>query len=342
MDARTQDILERLTVALEKEAEDDTPAPTVCEATEAYLLQLEALGRADSTMKSYRQRLGLFVDDFGSSAVDAVTRRMVHEWIADMRRQSKRWEEHPKRPAESGSLSPATIAGRVQALKAFFRWCMDEGFLEESPAAPLRQPPYEPRETKAMEAADLRAMIGVARRRARRGQPRDLAILLFLADTGCRVGEIVSLRLAGVDLAAFEAEVDGKTGLGLVDFTETTAEALAAWLKIRPQLDHDYVFTSLGSNYGQPIGAGTVYQLLKRMAKKADVDGRYNPHSIRHLVGQRFTDRGNLELARKKLRHSSIETTARYYANQDRARLKKATDDLSLTRDGENAKGKDQ
>ena len=40
------------------------------------------------------------------------------------------------------------------------------------------------------------------------GPNRRLALLLF--DTGCRLGEIVSLRLAAVDLAAAVATVLGK------------------------------------------------------------------------------------------------------------------------------------
>jgi integrase len=68
-----------------------------------------------------------------------------------------------------------------------------------------------------------------------------------------------------------------------------------------------------------------IHRVFKRLGEAAGVKGRYNPHALRHLVGQRFTDEGNLELARQKLNHSSIHVTAMFYAHQDRERVQKAT-----------------
>ena len=183
-----------------------------------------------------------------------------------------------------------------------------------------------------MALEDLQCILEEAERRAADGQPRDLALVAFVADTGCRRGEAASLRIVNLDLENGEALVDGKTDERLVDFGDRTAKALRAWLDVRPEVDHDYVFVSFsnGPSNDDPLGVGGIYQVFKRLARAAGVTGRFNPHAVRHLVGQQFTDKSNLELARQKLGHRDIATTADFYANQDRERVKRASQRLSL------------
>jgi integrase len=150
-------------------------------------------------------------------------------------------------------------------------------------------------------------------------------MLLFTVDTGCRAGEVAGLRIGDLNLKRCEARVDGKTGPRMVDFTQETAKALDNWLKQHPAPQQGFVFVGLRTpNNGNCISQGTIYQVFRRLARDGGVDGRFNPHSIRHLVGQVWADHVNLELVRQKLGHRDISTTA-VYANQDRARVKRAT-----------------
>lgn len=121
--------------------------------------------------------------------------------------------------------------------------------------------------------------------------------------------------------------MDGKRGKRVVDFTEATAAAMRDWLSARPRVDDDHVFLS---RTGKPLTSSGLYQIFKRLAESAGVTGRYNPQSVRHLVGQLFVDQANLELARAKLDHSTVVTTSRFYAHQDRERVKAATRRLSI------------
>jgi integrase len=173
-------------------------------------------------------------------------------------------------------------------------------------------------------------MVAAAGARAKSGQARDLAMLLFTIDTGCRAGEVAGLRKECLNLERFEALVDGKTGPRMVDFTHKTAKVLRQWLSQHPAPQSDYVFVGLHTpNKGNPIAHGTLYQVFRRLAKEAGVKGRFNPHSIRHLVGQVWADHTNLELVRQKLGHRDISTTA-IYANQDRTRVKQFTEAIRI------------
>ena len=306
---------------------------TLNDAMGAFLLALEAQGRSMETIETYRIRLASFVELYGDWKLKAVGPAEVDSWVVAQRRQKLRYENHPTRPTLNSGISKATIAGRVQSIKSFFRWCHLRGHLPESPAAHLKQERYDPSaESRAMAPADFAAMLSIARSRAKKGNPRDYAILCFLGETGARLGEIASLRLGNLRLEKLEATIEGKTGKGVVDFTPLAANALRDWLAVRPSCDSDRVFVSITRRTVRPLTQEGIYQVLKRLAKDAGVRGRFNPHAIRHLVGQSWSDEVNLELVRQKLRHKDIATTARHYANQDRARLKQATHRLSLLR----------
>jgi integrase/recombinase XerC len=299
---------------------------------ERFLLSLEANGRSPRTILSYEWRLTdfrRFMSARGITSVEALKPGDLDAWAVALRRQSERWADHPTRPVCNGGLSPASIAGRIQAVKTFLAWCARRGYLAQSPAAHLQKPRLDlDASDRVMDADDLRRLVAEAMKLARGGQRlalRDLALISFIAETGCRPGEALSLRVGWLDLANLEAMVKGKRGKRTVDYTLATADALRAWLAVHPGGRRVFVNRS-----GEPLTESGLYQVFKRLAKAASVAGRFNPQSVRHLVGQMFTDRANLELARDKLGHSSVTTTAQFYAHQDRERLRQATHRLSL------------
>ena len=280
---------------------------------EGFLLFLEAGGRSSRTLQSYEQRVGYllaFLGERGIVEVEVVQPGDLDAYVVGLRRRE---------------LSPSSIAGYIQAVKTFFAWCVRRDYLTRSPADHLRKPKLERGgRSPVMAREDLVRLIGAAER------PRDLAVLLFLADTGCRVGELVNLKLGDVDLVERAAQVNGKTGGRGLDFTERTAQAVEAWLTVRDGPE-ETLFGLTGNG---------VRLMLRRLGARAGVVGRCNPHSIRHLVGQAWLDDGaNLEIVRQKLGHKDIQVTAMFYSHQDRTRVKAASERYSLVRDGAGGKG---
>jgi site-specific recombinase XerD len=301
------------------------------EAIDKFLKAVEARTCRDRTVGSYRQRfkcLQSFAEAKGLSNLKDVTPEHLDDWVVSLRRQETRWADHPTRMEEDGSLSDATLAGRIGTAKTFFKWCVERDHLKRSPAKHLVIPELDSSaEGKLIDHDDLLKMEAEAKRWAQAGQPRDLALVRFITETGCRVGEAESLRLSDLKLESCEAKVRGKTKNRRVDFTELTAEALRDWIAVRPNAGHDFVFVS---RLKTPLTRSGMYQIFRRLAETAGIEGRYNPHAIRHLVGQSWTDEANLELARQKLGHKHVSTTSKFYAHQDRSRVKKTTHRLSL------------
>ena len=145
---------------------------------------------------------------------------------------------------------------------------------------------------------------------------RDRAIILFLLDTGCRAGELCSLKADDLDLNAMQASVANiSTRARFVHFVEPTREALQSWLDVRPSDRGPWVFVGLASHSKRALTPSSLRRMLKRRGKAAGCKGPVNPRAFRHAFIRSFIVKGcNLETLSNLLGHSSTEVTASYYA----------------------------
>jgi len=294
------------------------------EAIEALLIATKADGRSAETVKAYRRKLKPFVAFLGDVPVEGITSNDVRRYIAHLMDRPTRYADHPMHEEIEGGLSPFTVAGHVRAIKRLFNWLEDEGVIEANPVRKIRTPRPKRKEPKAVDLQDFLALLatteagGVADRSAERSRRslRDRAILLFLADTGCRVGGLCGLRVHDLDLGGGLAVITEKGDKArLVPFTSATAEALRAWLAVRPEDQGPWVFVSVSTNVKGGLTPGGVIQMLKRRARKAGVTGVVNPHSFRHFFAREYLmNGGDLATLADLLGHSSVEVTKASYA----------------------------
>ncbi|HLB31076.1 MAG TPA: tyrosine-type recombinase/integrase [Gammaproteobacteria bacterium] len=230
---------------------------------------------------------------------------------ADLLKRRTRYAGHPSRPELAGGLSVYTLHKYVRAWKRFFRWMVEESMIARDPSIKLKRPRLPDEPPKDVTPDDLRRMLEAAR-----DNPRDYAIVCFLADTACRVGGLVSLRRRDIDLDEGFALVREKGDQArLVYFTARTAQAVAAYLDAdcsdEADMDSEFVFRGLRG----PLTTAGVYQALRRLARRAGVKGRWNPHAFRHAWARQALKRSaNLQEVSEILGHRSIVVTAKFYA----------------------------
>ncbi len=117
---------------------------------------------------------------------------------------------------------------------------------------------------------------------------RDKAFILVLYETGCRIGEILSIRIKNLQFDQYGAilRVTGKTGDRRVRVI-SSAPVLANWIDIHPyKNDQDavvwYPNATNRKNAKRAIMHGSIYVLIKKLAAKAGVNKRIYPHLFRH------------------------------------------------------------
>jgi integrase/recombinase XerD len=110
---------------------------------------------------------------------------------------------------------------------------------------------------------------------------------------------------------------------------------LESWLAVRPVWSLT-LFCALSWGYtGQPLTNSGLNQLLRRLAGKAEITGRFNPHSFRHAFGIEMILAGaDSAIVSKIMGHSSIKVTVDTYGNfGDDRRLSDHHDKFTLLRE---------
>jgi len=215
-----------------------------------------------------------------------------------------------------GGLSSRSQARRAAALRGFGRFLVLAGAVTASPAADLHVRAGVPALPHAPGAEDVRVLLETPEAESPLGR-RDRAILELLYAAGLRVTELVRLRQANVDFDANCVRLMGKGSrervvpLGraartrLEEYLALARPVLARGTRARPEL--------FISRRGAPLSRQTVWKLLKNYLRRASLDARLSPHSLRHAFATHLLDGGaDLRAVQAMLGHAEIATTQIY------------------------------
>lgn len=295
------------------------------DAIDEYISSMHGI-LSPATIKWYEPRLKSLKKYFGNVSVPDIQTSDLRKWRDTLTNRSSRWDNHPSRPTQEGGLSRWTLHGYVRAVRAFFKWLFEEEKIEKNPAQRLQLPQLPDEPPKKISAEDMLRIFKTAE-----SNPRDYALVRFLASTGARVGGVAGLMWEDISLETERATVreKGKGGKGksrTVYFKKKTAEALAKWKEISG-VSNGPVFPS---QRGGGLSEAGVYQVLERLAKQAGVVGRWNPHSFRHAHAIDLLEHGaSLAHVSQILGHKDPQITIRFYARFADKELKEANDRYS-------------
>lgn len=153
---------------------------------------------------------------------------------------------------------------------------------------------------------------------------RDQAAFELLYGTGMRIGELLALDLADIDLASGEIRVFGKGRKErLLPLGPPAIAALEAWLAARPVTDAPALF--IGARGGR-LAAGVLRRALKARARERGLAERVYPHRLRHSFASHvLQSSGDLRAVQELMGHASIAST-QVYTHLDFAHLARAYD----------------
>lgn len=290
---------------------------------EAFIVAVCA-GKTNETPKAYRSKLMRFARFLEAHAItmDALTFAHIEQFRAYLHDQKVVRRGSRLTP---GSLSPFTIHTVLRTVKHFLTWSRAQGHLSFDPSSFRIAPPPRP-DPKPVTAENALALFHAA---ARRGpdweRARNLAILYVLRDTAGRISAILRSDIDNLDLARGRLIVREKGDKPHTLYINApTIEAIRLWLHFRPLL-HPRDNTLFLSQRGTALKRSGLYSVLMRLRDTAGIQGRTNPHAFRHAwVRDALSAGEDLSMVSQTLAHSTIRTTADYYARWADGELKDA------------------
>lgn len=164
------------------------------------------------------------------------------------------------------------------ALKKFFRWLYDG----EEPSF-IKWFKCTVKNKKKMMPQEVLTQKEVMTLLDSTNNIRDKAFVSILYESGCRIGEILTLKLKHISFDKYGVilVVNGKTGVRRVRIVSST-NLLGRWLNVHPNKDDKDCFLWTRMNTGRLITYSHLRQRLQRIAKRAKISKKVNPHSFRH------------------------------------------------------------
>lgn len=248
---------------------------------QSWELSLQAANRSPNTITTYTFGLDLFTEfllERGMpTEVAKFTREHVEAFQVGLHEQGKR---------------PASVRNRHQALQAFFKWCVEEGEIRESPMANMGPPAVPVQPPPVLTTEQIKAVLRTCKGTTFTDR-RDTAIVLVLYDTGLRLGELAGLRWSDdpndsdVDLRGRRLDVLGKgRKRRAVPIGVRAAQAIDRYIRMRrghrlADLPHVW----LGSK-GSMSTSG-IRQMLERRGETVGIPNLH-PHLFRHTFAHAF------------------------------------------------------
>jgi integrase len=231
-----------------------------------------------------------FVDDLQLENISEIRRinymqrlRVVARWIPEGFVNPTRNDIRTVRMKLADGYRQWTVATYFTMLKKFYRRTLPKDRFEEifQDVKVNRRPDTHIKPDQMISAGEMERLLEAC------NSTRDRALVSLLYDSGCRVGEIATLRISDVTFDSYGAviRVTGKTGFRNVRIVGNSIAHLKAWISDHPRRNDpdSIVFVNISRKLtGRPMTYDDIRMVLKRTAERAGIRRRIYPHLFRH------------------------------------------------------------
>ena len=253
---------------------------------------------------------------FGDKAIGAITEDDVETCLQSLRERGR---------------AASTRNKYLQTFKAMSNWGLRKGYLSRpwiGPLTDLKREKHARRERRLQPDEETGLL--------KASSPRLYRLIVAALETGCRVGELLSLQWQGVDLARRELVIRAENAKGKKLRHIPISQRLLAVLEMARHDPAGHPFSAsafvFGNEVGHRVGSsqkawetavlkahGHTPEWTKRsnclapesQAAYAEIDLRF--HDLRHEAGSRWLEAGMpLHHVKELLGHANIATTDTY------------------------------
>jgi len=223
-----------------------------------------------------------------------------------------------------GGAKPRSTARQLSSFRRFYRYLLREGVITEDPTADIAMPKIGRALPQSLTEDEVNALLAAPNVSEPLGN-RDRAMLELLYATGVRVSELINLKLSQMNLNQGVIRIVGKGDRErLIPLGDEAQDWLrdfidGARIEILLERQTDYLFPT---RRGDRMTSQAFWHIIKRYGKKAGVQKKLSPHTVRHAFATHLLNNGaDLRVVQLLLGHSDVSTT-QIYTHVARERMK--------------------
>lgn len=266
------------------------------DAHKKFEQSLKQSGKANATVIAYSkdiEQLIEFVSEKGKTLVAEVTTDDIDEFksVLNQRRYTSK-----------------SISRKINSIKSFFRYLIQEEVVEDNPAESISHPKIEHNPPRMLTRVEYRAL-----RDAAKGDERLFAIIELLLQTGMRISELAALQTDDVDMdrGVIVIQAQNSRDERKVPLNKAAKKASMDYLRNRPRTKEKTIFLTKTC---RPFLVRNIRTAIDRYFRIAGVkDAKVN--DLRHtFIVEQLKAGTPLVYVSQLVGHKRITTTEKYLA----------------------------
>ena len=232
---------------------------------------------------------------------------------------------------ELGREKAITINGNLSTIRVFFKYLIDEGFIDEidDPTRRVKDLREDKRIITTFNDEEVRRILQYAPE-ATYSNIRDKCIIAFLFDTGIRVSELCGIR--NDDIRVDSILIRGKGSKErLVYISKTMRKYMRKYEKAKVEKFDKPHFEEIDDYYfldqsGWKMYRSSINRILRNRCKPVNVrpEVRCSPHDCRHYFAQKQLKNGiDMYSLSRLLGHYDVSMTSKYLRGMEQTEVLK-------------------
>lgn len=213
------------------------------------------------------------------------------------------------------NLKNTTISRRISALRTFYNYLLEKGFVKNNIFLNVKNPKLEKKLPNYLNYTEIEELLASIDTSNSEGLKRRLLIEMFYS-TGCRVGEMVNVKISDIDFYNKTIKVMGKGSKErIVYYGDYASKYLEDYLKNKDR--KGYLFTN---KKGEKLTIEEVEYIVRDIMKHISIKTHVTPHTLRHTFATHLLNNGaDIRTVQELLGHANLSTTGIYtHVSSDR------------------------
>lgn len=259
-----------------------------------YMVAKKIEGMSPESMKTYNFYLTDFFEHI-NRPFEQVTTNDIRIYLYETQKRT--------------GISNRTLDGKRLVINTFMDWCWKEGYIPNNPCASIKPIKFEEKPREPLSNMELEIVRDACE------NYRDKAMIELFFSTGCRLSEMVNLKISDIDFTSKEVHLFGKGSKHRTSYLNAKAEyMLKKYFELERPKDSisDSVFVIFRKPYNR-MQKGSIYARVKAIQKRSGIERSLFPHLLRHTMATDALNRGmNVAEVKEILGHEKLDTTMIY------------------------------
>ncbi len=204
----------------------------------------------------------------------------------------------------SQKFTPKSVSRKLNAVKTFFRWMVENNYLTTDLSKNVSHPKVESSLPKFLTPIEYRALRDVVKT-----DTRISAMIELILQLGLRISEVANVKTSDLSENSLKIEGYATQPERTVPLNKPAKDALDRYMADRPKVESEYIFIS---KTGKPLAVRNIRASVDRFIQKAELP-KYSVNDLRTtFIVENIKNGVDLILISQVSGHKRISTTERY------------------------------